>query len=902
MFRGSWKWVLGCALSITQAAQAAVFSFVVLPDTQLYAQNNSPIFPAQTQWILANQASRNIVFVSHLGDLKDSGGPNADISCDDVSLPPGVLPPGSTEWDYVAQALVPLEDPAQTGLTDGLPLGVMPGNHDFDQGQGTTTCPSFQSNEVNGRPLTLYEPRLGDAHFAGRAYYGGSRACDTTVEVSCATPNSGFTGDSYTLFEAEGIGFIVINFAYRAELADYSGDVRADNPEIQWADDLLATHDDRIGILVSHFILEENAGLNVNDFGTWAGAVFDELDARPNLFLMLGGHRYGEAWRIGDRSALELPPVHALLANYQGVLHPGVSPVYNDLDGTPGNSGDSGLMRILEFDTVTCEVSVDTFSPVAPALDSDFEPFTAQTADGVLTAAEITTINGSSLMNSDTASEFSFSFKGYGAIGAPCNGEPVDFALTMDRSGSMNGSSPVSGTKLESLRNMATQFIDQVELDGVHRIGMTRFNQALVPFPGDFPLTTMDTAGAQAARDAIATMTVAGGMTDVLEGVEGAVDLLNVTDAVDRRAVVLFTDGKHNSPTTLADATLQSELENRVNAVSTDMQFYSIGFGTSINELPLSGATAVNDGWHVNEADPLGIAKDFSLVAASIVNNATLIDPVFHLKPGGSDSQDVGVSSADRYLTFVAHWDSFDAGRVRMDIDPPGGDCRLTDGVDYPNTRRASGVTHKMIRVNLPFFCDGALVHEGDWQVRLHASEKNREIERVDLLAFASSAINLYSNLKVAEGLMTIKATLVGKVRKDARFTAYILPPLPDSGDSTDHDRLGSDPGGGASIPKAELVARKPIQVELEISGVSADAIDAVGQFKPGEKGLYQVRVVSNLVDENGQKVSREAFATSYADRADSPFLRYLIFAILFAILIYLAYRFYPGKAATARG
>ncbi|MCP4765811.1 MAG: VWA domain-containing protein [Gammaproteobacteria bacterium] len=886
MFRVSWKWVLGFALLITQAAQAAVFSFVVLPDTQLYAQNNSPIFPAQTQWILDNQASRNIVFVSHLGDLKDSGGPAAPVSCDDVLLPPGVLPPGSTEWDYVAQALAPLESLAETGLADGLPLGVMPGNHDFDQGgEDPDTCPSYQSGEANGRPLTEYEPRLGDAHFAGRAYYGGSRACDA-VEVSCQTPNSGFTGDSYTLFEAEGIGFIVINFAYRAELATFGGTVRADNPEIQWADDLLATNADRIGILVSHFILEENESPVVNEFGTWAGAVYDELSVRPNLFLMLGGHRYGEAWRIEDRGALlpPLPPVHALLANYQGVLHPGASPDYDNLNGTPGNNGDSGLMRILEFDTVTCEVNVDTFSPVAPALDSDFEPASGNE------------------MNRNTASKFGFSFKGYSAIGAPCNGEPVDFALTMDRSGSMNGPSPVSGTKLDSLRNMATQFIDQVELDGVHRIGMTRFNQALVPFPGDFPLTAMNAVGAQAARDAIATMTVAGGLTDVLEGVEGAVDLLDVTDAFDRRAVVLFTDGKHNSPTVLADTALENELGNRVNAVSSDMQFYSIGFGTSINELPLSGATLANDGWHVNEADPLGVAKDFSLVAASIVNNATLIDPVFYLKPGGSDSQDVGVSSADRYLTFVAHWDSFDADRVRMDIDPPGGKCRLTDGVDYPNTRRASGVTHKMIRVNLPFFCDGALVHEGDWQVRLHTSEKSREIERVDLLAFASSAINLYSNLEVVEGLMTIKATLVGKVSKDARFTAYILPPLPDSGDSTDHDRLGSDPGGGASIPKAELVARKPIQVELEISGVSADAIDAVGQFKPSEKGLYQVRVVSNLVDESGQKVSREAFATSYADRADSPFLRYLIFAILFVILIYFAYRFYPGRAATARG
>ena len=110
------KLVFGFCLLMSYAVQSAKFSIVVIPDTQWYAQNNSPIFEAQTQWIIDNRVTENIIYVAHLGDLKD------DLSCDNIILDPG--PPVFTEWDYVEQALDLLETPSINPLTSGLPDGI----------------------------------------------------------------------------------------------------------------------------------------------------------------------------------------------------------------------------------------------------------------------------------------------------------------------------------------------------------------------------------------------------------------------------------------------------------------------------------------------------------------------------------------------------------------------------------------------------------------------------------------------------------------------------------------------------------------------------------------------------------------------------------------------------------
>jgi hypothetical protein len=49
------------------------FTVVVLPDTQIYAWLYPETFEAQTRWIAENKDTERIVFVTHVGDIVETG-------------------------------------------------------------------------------------------------------------------------------------------------------------------------------------------------------------------------------------------------------------------------------------------------------------------------------------------------------------------------------------------------------------------------------------------------------------------------------------------------------------------------------------------------------------------------------------------------------------------------------------------------------------------------------------------------------------------------------------------------------------------------------------------------------------------------------------------------------------
>ena len=102
--------LVGPALTIPVAAQAGEdFTIIVLPDTQYYSQSYPTIFSAQTQWIVDNRSALNIVYVAHEGDLVN-------------------IASSTTQWSRADAAMSLLENPITTGLPEGIPYGVVPGN------------------------------------------------------------------------------------------------------------------------------------------------------------------------------------------------------------------------------------------------------------------------------------------------------------------------------------------------------------------------------------------------------------------------------------------------------------------------------------------------------------------------------------------------------------------------------------------------------------------------------------------------------------------------------------------------------------------------------------------------------------------------------------------------------
>jgi hypothetical protein len=235
------------SLIITSPAAAQHFTIVVLPDTQHYSQSYPAIFTDQTQWIVGNKDALNIVYVAQVGDIVNQA-------------------KSTEQWNNAVGAMSLLEDPVTTGLPDGIPYGVVPGNHD--------------------EPTTNYNTYFSVSRFSNRDYYGGSYI-------------SGLNDSNYTFFSAGGMDFIVINLEY----------LSPPNGLLDWADSLLKFYNDRRAIVVTHYILDIDGS-----FGLWGQQIYDALKDNRNLFLMLCAHHHGETIR---REEYNGNTIHILLADYQ---------------------------------------------------------------------------------------------------------------------------------------------------------------------------------------------------------------------------------------------------------------------------------------------------------------------------------------------------------------------------------------------------------------------------------------------------------------------------------------------------------------------------------------------------------------------------------------------------------
>src|SRR5262244_2806578 len=302
--RGAWYHVafycsLLALLTCAVSAHAAPgdFTIIHLPDTQFYTKNGLGIFSAQTQWIVNNKNAMNIVYVAHVGDCVDDG--------DDFM----------SEWQVADDAMKLIENPATTGLINGLPYGIAVGNH--DQTPNGVPPPTGSTQ--------LYNTFFGASRFQGRAYYGG---------------HFGSNNDNhFSLFSASGMDFIVIYIEF---------DPSANPTVLAWADGILKTYSNRRAIVVSHYLI--NAG-NPASFGSQGQATYDALKNNPNLFLMLAGHIGEEGIRTDIFNG---NTVYTLLADYQA-----------------RTNGGNGWLRILQFSPANNQIRVRTYSPYLNQFETD---------------------------------------------------------------------------------------------------------------------------------------------------------------------------------------------------------------------------------------------------------------------------------------------------------------------------------------------------------------------------------------------------------------------------------------------------------------------------------------------------------------------------------------------------
>lgn len=264
------------------AVEEGVQTVAWLTDTQHYAnyQTNgiADIYPLMTAFLRDKAEEMNLVYVVHTGDLVH------------VNNDP-------ENWKVARSAM---------DLLNGIPTGVLAGNHDMDPKKGG---------------YKYYGQYFGEKQYAQQSCYGES-----------FENNRGH----YDLVTICGREYIFVYMSHDP-----------DKKAIRFMVESFQKFPDRVGILCLHdFITTE---------GTLSEAgqeLREQVVARcPNVYMVLCGHRYGlytlEDAFDDDGDGVKERTVYEIMMNYQAA----------------GKEGGGGYLRLMQFDEEKHEIRCVNYSP-----------------------------------------------------------------------------------------------------------------------------------------------------------------------------------------------------------------------------------------------------------------------------------------------------------------------------------------------------------------------------------------------------------------------------------------------------------------------------------------------------------------------------------------------------------
>jgi hypothetical protein len=295
------------------------FTVAVLPDTQNYVKTNvsqpasTNIFKSETQFIADNADNMNIAFVSHVGDVVSTRSNYA------------------VEWTRADAAM-------RIILNAGIPLGMVPGNHDYD----TWTANGTDWYIDGGEYWNNYFGNLTD--YADGSGYGSAYVNSTDT--------SGMT--SWQTFSAGGLDFLHIAL-----------EIEPSDAVLAWASSVIAMHPTYKVIVTTHKYLTGS--------GTYCGGAYREpyayntieqlwskfIKVHPQIFMVLCGHTGVSSRRISLNNAGK--EVYQLMSDYQSMP--------SDTAGALGQGG--GWFRLMEFNTATGMIHVRTYSSLLGKYSND---------------------------------------------------------------------------------------------------------------------------------------------------------------------------------------------------------------------------------------------------------------------------------------------------------------------------------------------------------------------------------------------------------------------------------------------------------------------------------------------------------------------------------------------------
>ena len=404
-------------------------------------------------------------------------------------------------------------------------------------------------------------------------------------------------------------------------------------------------------------------------------------------------------------------------------------------------------------------------------------------------------------------------------VGGPFVSDPADIVMVLDRSGSMNLAAATPGlTKLEALKSAADEVANFLEMVGGHQLGIVQFSSTAGPTSPSFELQPIDSGTITIARSAISGINGNGG-TNIIDGITRARDQLAGPAALNtRQAIILFSDGRHNTPS-------GSNVADIDTIMASDTTFYSIGFGTDVDSTILPGIATNHNGVHLEEQTLTAaeLSKLFLSVAGVAVDETIVLDPDYVIQPGGYAVQPVILSTDDRIVTFATHWNSANAAQFDFYLQGPDDRCRVPvkgekgTRTDVEGVQVRRGERYSLIRVALPFKCpfSGDFAHEGEWRLGIRSNSSITDTAKVVVLS--KSTLQLLLDSRVDSGKLMLVARLErdGKIVVDGtKMIATLTVNWKSTGDSAKEDATRPIRPTDGRIPKGDVLGHTALWME----------------------------------------------------------------------------------------
>jgi len=299
------------------AAPDDTFTIAVIPDTQRYlgpgsgrgdesGEPRNPAFDTRTVWLADNLESQRIVFVTHMGDIVDRN--------------------EHRQWRVARENM--------DRLHGRVPYGISVGNHDMVNNTGDSR---------------LFQEYFGAERYAETSWYGGTYE----GRPGHAPQVSGHNANSYQLFSAGGLDFIIVHV-----------ECNAPDDVLAWVDGVLDDHRDRMAIVSTHMYLGgiETRGADQpqgrmqwkkvhGDRGNTPQHMWEKsFSKHPNLFLVLCGDQSASITHWQTSQGEHGNPVHEILTDY------------------PRHADDSDWLRLLRFHPEEERIAALTYSPAQDRL------------------------------------------------------------------------------------------------------------------------------------------------------------------------------------------------------------------------------------------------------------------------------------------------------------------------------------------------------------------------------------------------------------------------------------------------------------------------------------------------------------------------------------------------------